>query len=369
MANPKRRGGIYYANVQLNGVRLRECLNTGVWAEALRRQRELVRKTEAGQINAQSARNREWLRCTLTEALDALLAERTKEQKAEETLMSDRNRSKQVKRLIGAVLVRRVTADTIEQYQSTRQSEGVSGRTINMEVTLIRLILKRANRWGRMAEEVKKFPESHDIVGRVLAQDEKRRLFEKAASKEGWVRALFCAIIAVNTTGRKIEVLRSRLRDVDFFNRIWSIPKSKTKAGVRRIDLNEEALHAFAHMKRIVEQLGGGAPEHYFFPACECKRYDFTHHQKSVRTAWRKLTTEAGLKGFRIHDLRHQCLTEMAENDVPPDVMMSLAGHLSEKMRQHYIHVRDQAKKKAVAGLPGTGLLRLSGPESVSRKQ
>jgi integrase len=133
--------------------------------------------------------------------------------------------------------------------------------------------------------------------------------------------------------------------------------------------LNEEAAHAFAHMKRIVEALGGGEPEHYFFPACEHKLFDFTRHQKSVRTAWRKLTEEAKLKGFRIHDLRHQCLTEMAEAGVLPDVMMSLAGHLSEKMRRHYVHVRDQAKRKAVAALPGTGLYRPPTPQVVSRKR
>ena len=122
-------------------------------------------------------------------------------------------------------------------------------------------------------------------------------------------------------------------------------------------------------MKRIVEALGGGAPNHYFFPACECKRFDFTRHQKTARTAWRKLTVAARLKGFRIHDLRHQCLTEMAEADTAPDVMMALAGHVSDEMRRHYVHVRDQAKQKAVASLPGTGLFRPAVKPAVSRKQ
>jgi integrase len=335
----------------------------------LRRQKDLVTKAEAGQIAAVTARNREWLKYTISEALDVLLEERKKEKKAERTLACDRERSKPIKRWIGSLLVRRVTADTISDYQSDRQAEGVSGRTINMEVTLLRLILKKAMRWGRLADKVKNLPETGDVVATVLTSDEKRRLFETAASQEDWYRALYCGIIAVNTTGPKIEVLRSRLRDVDFFGSVWTIPKSKTKAGVRRIDLNEEALHAFAHMKRIVDQLGGGDPGDYFFPACEHKRFDWTSHQKTVRTAWRKLTVKAGLKGFRIHDLRHQCLTEMAENDVPPDVMMSLAGHLTEKMRRHYIHVRDQAKKKAVAALPGSGLYRPSAPDLVYTKQ
>jgi integrase len=368
MGQPRKRGRLYYANTRVGAVRLRDCLNTDNWQEALRRQRELVEKTEAGQIAVVSERNREWLKYTLAEALDVLIEERRRDSKAERTLQSDRERSKPLKRLIGFHLIRRITADTINDYQTVRKTERVSSRTVNMEVTLIRLILKRANRWTRIADRVKNLTENRDVVGRTLTQENKQKLFEVAASREEWYRALYCGVIAVNTTGRKIEVLRSRFQDVDFFGRVWSIPRSKTDAGVRKIDLNDEALHAFAQLKRIVEALGGGSPEHYFFPACERKHFDFTKHQKSVRTAWRKLTDTAGLKGFRIHDLRHQCLTEMAEADIPPDVMMSLAGHLSEKMRRHYVHVRDQAKKKAVAALPGTGLYRRSEGKLVSTK-
>ena len=40
------------------------------------------------------------------------------------------------------------------------------------------------------------------------------------------------------------------------------------------------------------------------------------------------------------------------------DVMMALAGHLSDTKRRHYVHLRDRAEKKAVAALPGTALYR-----------
>jgi len=59
----------------------------------------------------------------------------------------------------------------------------------------------------------------------------------------------------------------------------------------------------------------------------------------------------------------------MAKNDVAPDMMMTLACHLSEKMRRHCVHVRAQATKKAVAALSGTGLYRPLAAETVSTKQ
>jgi integrase len=78
---------------------------------------------------------------------------------------------------------------------------------------------------------------------------------------------------------------------------------------------------------------------------------------KSWRTAWRKLTAKAGLKGFRFHDLRHQAITELAENGVADATLMGMAGHLSRKMMEHYSHVRMDAKRKAVSVLE-SGLMQ-----------
>jgi hypothetical protein len=47
-------------------------------------------------------------------------------------------------------------------------------------------------------------------------------------------------------------------------------------------------------------------------------RFDLAPHQKTVRTAWRKLTAAAELKRLSPHYLHRQCLTEIAENDVRP---------------------------------------------------
>ena len=97
-------------------------------------------------------------------------------------------------------------------------------------------------------------------------------------------------------------------------------------------------------------------PEHYIFPACENHKIDPTKPQKSFRTSWRKLAKAAGLPGFRFHDLRHQAITELAETGASDAVMMSLAGHMSRRMLDHYSHVRMAAKRNALDGL-ATGLM------------
>jgi len=52
--------------------------------------------------------------------------------------------------------------------------------------------------------------------------------------------------------------------------------------------------------------------------------------------------------GFRFHDLRHQAITELAESKASDQTIMSIAGHVSKKMLQHYSHVRMDARRNAL---------------------
>jgi integrase len=98
----------------------------------------------------------------------------------------------------------------------------------------------------------------------------------------------------------------------------------------------------------------------FAFPACEgaridCKKpdvskIDLSQPIKSWRTAWRRALKDAKLDiGF--HDLRHTCITKLAEGRASEQTLMSIAGHLSRKMLEHYSHIRMAAKRTAVDGL------------------
>jgi integrase len=67
---------------------------------------------------------------------------------------------------------------------------------------------------------------------------------------------------------------------------------------------------------------------------------------KGWRTAWRHLTTKAGLKGLRFHNLRHQATTELCEAGLSDMTIMGIAGHVSREMLQHYSHIRMKAKRE-----------------------
>lgn len=374
-----KRGKTYHADVTVNGVRYRQSLETTNWQAAQREQKELIGRILEGKQACPAVKG-SFAALSLDQALDEFVKNR-EGRIAERTTRIDRERSRVLKRHLGTTLVRKIDAATIRSYQDARKAEGVSGRTINMEVTLIRQILKRARRWATIADDVANLPENQNVVGRVLTHEQKLHLFRTAASNPEW-EAVYCAgVIAVNTTCRKVELLNLRWADADLFARTLSIKRSKTEAGQRLIPLNAEAMAAFARLRKRAEAFGGGVPEHFVFPACERGQFDFEHHQRSLRTAWRKLVKQAAkqagdeaaeqalkagtdpqpasvaaekpYRGFRFHDLRHQSITEMAEAGIQEATMQSIAGHLSKRMLDHYSHVRLAAKRDAVAALGG----------------
>jgi integrase len=52
--------------------------------------------------------------------------------------------------------------------------------------------------------------------------------------------------------------------------------------------------------------------------------------------------------GMRFHDLRHCAITKLAEGENSDATIMSIVGHLSREMMEHYSHVRRAARRKAV---------------------
>jgi integrase len=51
---------------------------------------------------------------------------------------------------------------------------------------------------------------------------------------------------------------------------------------------------------------------------------------------------------IRFHDLRHTCITKPSEGQASEQTLMSIAGHLSRKMLEHYSHIRMTAKRAAL---------------------
>ena len=374
----------------VDGVRYREPLKTQNWKEAKDKERARLVEISQGRVGARGPASRQ----TFSTAADAYIEERALHS-AEKSCRTDRERSQPLRKALGDVSLKKITAQSILEYQKTRVKD-VSARTVNLEIGLLRRILKKHRAWARIAEDVRMLPERAKEA-RVLTQNEKEKLIAIARTKPEWQVVYCAAILALNTTCRSCELRGLRWNAVDWAGMTITIRRSSTKtnAGARVIPLNADALIALMELRdraekleRQVEKLEEkqsekreSRPEDRFvFPSCEHGHFDSTRPMKNWRTSWRTLTRaitcpscgtiqrpadvckndecHADIKrmksvfdGLRFHDLRHQAITELAEKGVPEQTLMGIAGHVSRRMLDHYSHARLAAKRVALNAL------------------
>jgi integrase len=382
-----KRAKLWHMDVTIHGVRYREALETTDRREALRLEKKRVGEILAGRAASKSGR--EFGRKPFGEAAK-LFSEDRKGHVSERTIQFERERLKPLSAFFGDTPLLRIRAEDITAYQRKRLAAGLSGKTINMDIGVLRLMMKRAKCWRIVADDIKLFPKRSHVVGRVLTPEQKAQLFKTAGIKPEWLVAHCAAVLAVSSTCRGVELKHLRWSAVDLFSRVLNVNRSKTEAGHRGIPLNNDAMAALARLWERAQAHNATQPEHFVFPACENERIDPTKPQKSWRSAWRsvvketakrasneaaKLAEQSGrdveearkrasepFKGFRFHDLRHQAITEMAEAGASDATIMAVAGHLDRAMMEHYSHVRMAAKRDALGKLE-SGLMETAAVE------
>ena len=365
----------------MNGVRYRVSLDTTDWREARSREKEKIAEAHAGKL---ASSGQQYARLGFTEAANRYIADQIAHL-APRSIRTERERLKPMRTFFGATLLTRISTDSVREYIWHRKQQGAANRTINMEIGILRRIIKRAKRWHLIADEIPHLPERCDI-GRALTFEEKSRLLWTAAAKPGWETARLAAILALNTTMRGCE-LRGPLAGCRFHGAGNNGARitTKTDAGRRLIPLNSEAWAAILQLRERAKLLFGGEPQPdcYVFPHAEgFTKPDPTKPMSGWRTAWRKLTQaiqcsscgqlqkpgatccnqECGadirglkspLHGLRFHDLRHHAITELSEGLASDQTILSIA--ISPRMLRLYSHVRMQAKRKALDALSGGG--------------
>ena len=165
--------------------------------------------------------------------------------------------------VLGSRLLVEIEPRHIVQYQESRLAAGAAPRTINMEVGLLRQIMRKHGAWDRIRPEVAMLAERQD-VGRALEVEEERvLLFECVRSRS---RLLFpFTVLALETGARRNSIRILQWANIDFKNRCLKFGKDKTPAGTgRTVPLNHRALET---LKFWGQQFPNRLPEHYVFPA------------------------------------------------------------------------------------------------------
>jgi integrase len=264
-----------------------------------------------------------------------------------------------LKPAFGALLICDIDASRISFYQARRKAADASARTLNKELQVLRQILKRYKLWANLQGDVK-FERESNHIGRALTAEEEACLLSACESN-----ALLRTVVslALNTALRKNEIRTLRWNQIDLLERTLTVGRTKTEGGSGRVvPLNSLAYSALV---RWAGRSPAAKPDEYVFPACEdarldCEQPDKSHIDpsqpiKSWRTAWRRASKDADLH-IRFHDLRHACITKLAEGQASEQTLMSIAGHLSRNMQEHYSHIRMAAKRTALDAIVQPGI-------------
>jgi integrase len=289
-----------------------------------------------------------------------------------------------------APFARRLTVDIeardIAAYQKARLAEKASNRTVNIEVGVLRSVLKRLGLWARIQPHVEMLPEREDAGHALTAAEESILLAECANSRSRILRPF--VVVAIETAARYGTIRRLQWRNVDFANRCLTFGRDKTRAGTgRTIPLTSRALETLRFWADVFsdrqpdhfvfphERYGGsGTDEESGFTAPAVYQTDVTRPIGSVKIGWEQARERTryrspqcsdgrlekasmkyrcsvcqwgtddlppGLCRIRFHDLRHTGVSQMITARVPLPIIAKIVGwstSTTAKMASRYGH-------------------------------
>jgi integrase len=176
---------------------------------------------------------------------------------------------------------------------------------------------------------------------RYLSHDELERLLAAMARHPdiASVRAIKLLLLCGSRRG---ETLAMRWCDVDLDQRTWSKPATSVKQGrAHHVPLNGPTCTLLAEI--MAEQTAGRKPlPTYVFTGSGARG-----HLVEIKRTWRRLTRDAQLENFRLHDLRHAHASFLASGGSSLLVIGQLLGHSSAASTKRYSHLLDSPLRDA----------------------
>jgi len=147
-------------------------------------------------------------------------------------------------------------------------------------------------------------------------------------------------VVAADSGLRQGEIFHLEWRDVDFYANVLRVRAEMAKSGkgravpmTKRLRQCLEAWRAQTVPGGLVFKGKNGGPV------------------TNVKTAWKKLMTEAEIEDFRFHDLRHDFASRLAMRGVPLFQISRLLGHSDTRTSEKYSHLSPAIEQAAIDSL------------------
>jgi site-specific recombinase XerD len=100
--------------------------------------------------------------------------ETRKSEISEATYQLERNLLMPLRKFFDNSTLIRIRSEHIAAYQRARRQTGISGRTLNMEIGVLRQMMKKAKIWSIVADDVRLDKESTRPIAKVLTEEQKK---------------------------------------------------------------------------------------------------------------------------------------------------------------------------------------------------
>ncbi len=233
-----------------------------------------------------------------------------------------------------------IPPDIARVVEAMRSRDYAAG-TINRVLVLLRYGYTLALRWhidgvdSNPAKELKNLKEDNKIE-RYLTPEQTTRLLAAVRHSQNPLLAPIVAFLLF-TGARKREALDAKWQDVDWRQKLWRIPKTKS-GKVRHVPLSSGALKLLQELKEKADP----AIEHIF--ANPRTGLPFV----SIFYSWDSARKEACLPELRIHDLRHSFASFLVNAGRSLYEVQELLGHADIRTTSRYAHLSRERLREAV---------------------
>ena len=265
-------------------------------------------------------------------------------------------------------------ADVTKMHSKMASTPGAANRTVSLVSAIWNWAAAReeVESGKNPAKGVARYPES--AKERFLSSDEFRRLGDALARGESEglpydidehgpkakhapkpenrkrlidPHAVAAIRLLILTGARLREILHARWENVDFERGILFLPDSKS--GRKPVYLGAAALAILAKLPRFE-----GYPHVIAGLTPDKPRAD-------LKNPWRAITEAAGLKGLRIHDLRHSFASIGAGASLGLPIIGKLLGHTQPSTTARYAHLDANPMRRAVETITETITTAMNG--------
>lgn len=232
--------------------------------------------------------------------------------------------------------LRAITSAMVESYVAHRLEANANPQTVNRELSVLRHIIKRAVRWHYLARDpISKWPFSKESAfrrARFLTEEEIPKLLAACQdSRSRYLKAF--VLVALNTGMRRGEILKLTRKSIDWHNRIATLKDTKN-GDVAHIPLNDVAMEA---LRSLPTRIDG-------------KLFPFKDDH-AVSRAFHRAVERAGIKDFRLHDLRHTFASYHAMAGAQQRSLQGLLRHKDTRMTMRYSHLTEAHLRIAVEAM------------------